>query len=50
MSTSDLHENTRLEALTGAAEQFLAIVEDGNVDEMLDYLAGIFEEALETPA
>lgn len=45
---TELHENTRLEALTNAAEQFLAIAKDGNVAEMLEYLKGIFEEALET--
>lgn len=33
-------------ALCNAAEQFLAIVNDGNLIEMQDYLASIFGEAL----
>jgi hypothetical protein len=42
-------EWTRLEALEHAAEIFLAVVSDGDVPELLDYLQSIFEEALETP-
>lgn len=37
---------SREQMLVSAAEQFLAIVKDGNVAELQDYLVDIFTEAL----
>lgn len=44
-----LPKQTREEALTSAAEQFLASCQDGDVKDLIDYYQDIFTEALKLP-